>query len=148
MKLISACLLGIKCNWRGDDGYKNGAAVKLSTSEELIYVCPEHMGDLSSPRAQMEISGGDGYKVLDGAAKVMTEGGGDVTANVVAGADAVLKLALRLQASIFIGKARSPSCGRGGIYDGTFSGKTVEGDGVTAALLKRNGIEVISDRDL
>ena len=148
MKLIGACLLGITCNWHADDGYKNDAAVKLSTSEELIYVCPERMGGMISPRARMEIVGGDGYDVLDGNAKVMTSEGADVTANVVAGAEAVLKLAIRLKASVFIGKARSPSCGRGAVYDGTFSGTTIEGDGVTSALLKRNGIKVISEGDI
>ena len=148
MKLISACLLGIRCNWRDDDGYKSNAAVKLSVSEGLIYVCPERMGGLGSPRAQMEIIGGNGYGVLDGAAKVTTSDGADVTPKLVAGAEVVLKLALRLEANVFIGKARSPSCGCGEVYDGTFTDKTIAGDGVTAALLKRNGIEVISDDDI
>jgi len=148
MKLISACLLGIKCNWRGDDGYKSDAAIKLVTSEELLYVCPERMSGMSIPRAQMEITGGDGYDVLDGTARVMTSEGADVTANVIAGANAVLKLAHGMKADVFIGKARSPSCGCGAVYEGSFSGKTVAGDGVTCALLKRNGITVITNDDI
>jgi len=102
-------------------------------SEELIYVCPERMSGMSTPRAQMEIIGGDGNDVLDGKAKVMTSEGDDVTKNVVTGAKTVLKLALELKADVFIGKARSPSCGCGTVYNGTFSGKTIEGVGVTAA---------------
>jgi len=148
VKLISACLLGIRCNWRGDDAYKNDAAAKLSVSEEMIYVCPERMGGLDSPRAQMEIVGGDGHDVLDGVAKVMTSEGDDVTAKLVAGAETVLKLAMRLKTAVFIGKARSPSCGCGAVCNGTFMDKTIAGDGVTAALLIRNEIEVISDGDI
>jgi uncharacterized protein YbbK (DUF523 family) len=148
VKLISACLLGIRCNWHGDDAYKSDAAVNLAASEEFLPVCPEQLGGLSSPRPQMEIVGGDGYDVLDGTAKVMTSEGVDVTAYMVAGANAVLKLARAKKITLFIGKARSPSCGCGAVYDGTFSGKTVAGDGVTCALLKRNGITVITNDDI
>jgi uncharacterized protein YbbK (DUF523 family) len=148
MKLISECLLGIKCDWRAGDSYKSGAAVNLAASEELLPVCPEQLGGLSSPRPQMEIVGGDGYDVLDGTAKVMTSEGVDVTAYMVAGANAVLKLARDKKITLFIGKARSPSCGCGAVYDGSFNGKTVEGDGVACALLKRNGITVITNDDI
>ena len=148
MKLISACLLGIKCNWRGDDGYKSEAALKLASSEDIIPVCPEMLGGMDSPRPQIEITGGDGGGVPDGKARVMSIDGSDVTDIVVAGANAALKTAREHDATQFIGKSGSPSCGCGTIYDGTFSGKLITGDGVTAALLKRNGIEVISENDL
>ena len=148
MKLISACLLGTKCNWRGDDAYKSEAALKLASSEELVPVCSETLGGMDSPRPQTEISGGDGGDVLDGTARVMTIDGADVTDMVVAGAKATLKKAREHKSTQFIGKSGSPSCGCGTIYDGAFLGKLITGDGVTAALLKRNGIEVISENDL
>jgi uncharacterized protein YbbK (DUF523 family) len=148
MKLTSACLLGIRCNWRGDKLYKNVKAIQMAMAETLIPVCPEQLGGLHSPRPQMEISGGDGNDVLDGVAKVITIDGVDVTANVIAGAEAVLKLAREKGASVFIGKARSPSCGCGKIYDGSYTSKTIAGDGVTVAQLKRNGVAVITEDEL
>ncbi|MFC1951319.1 DUF523 domain-containing protein [Chloroflexota bacterium] len=148
MKLISACLLGIKCNWRGDDGYKSEAALNLASLEQLIPICPERFGGMDSPRPRIEIASGDGCDVLDGRAKVMTVDGTDVSDMIVAGASAVLKTAREYNATQFIGKSGSPSCGCGTIYDGTFSDKLITGDGVTAALLKRNGIEVISADNL
>jgi len=148
MKLISACLLGIKCNWRGDDGYRSEAALKLASSQDIIPVCPEMLGGMDSPRPQIEITGGDGAGVLDSKARVITVNGTDVTDMVLAGANAALKMARENNAVQFIGKPGSPSCGCGTIYDGTFSSKLITGDGVTAALLKRSGIEVISGDDL
>lgn len=148
MNLVSACLLGIKCNWRGDDRYKNNAVLKLASSEKSLAVCPESQAGMACPRAQMEITGGDGAAVLDGRAKVVTSTGDDVTEILVAGAIQALKIAQNRGVTRFIGKSNSPSCGCGTIYDGTFSGKLTPGDGVTTALLKRNGIEVISEKDM
>ncbi len=91
MKLISACLMGIKCNWRGDVGYKSEAALKLASSENIIPVCPEMLSGMDSPRPRIEIAGGDGVSVLDGTVRVMSIDGSDVTDMVVAGANATLK---------------------------------------------------------
>jgi uncharacterized protein YbbK (DUF523 family) len=92
--------------------------------------------------------GGDGHDVLAGRARVVTEAGDDVTDAYVAGARRALEAATEAGATRAILKARSPSCGAGVIYDGTFSGARKEGDGVTAALLAANGIEVISEDDV
>ena len=148
MKLISACLLGIKCAWDGQDIYKNDKAIELSNSEMLMPVCPEQLGGLRTPRAPQEIQGGSGEDVLDGKCKVLNINGEDVTQEFIAGAEETLKIVKLFRIEEFIGKSRSPSCGCGQIYDGTFSRKLIDGDGVTTALLKRNGIRVITEEDL
>ena len=148
MKLISACLLGIKCAWDGQDIYKSDKAIELSNSEMLMPVCPEQLGGLRTPRAPQEIQGGNGEDVLDGKCKVLNIDGKDVTHEFIAGAEETLKIVKLLHIEEFIGKSRSPSCGCGQIYDGAFSRQLIDGDGVTTALLKRNGVRVITEEDL
>jgi uncharacterized protein YbbK (DUF523 family) len=148
VKLISACLLGTKCAWDGRDIYRNGKAIELLNSETLIPVCPEQLGGLKTPRAPQEIQGGTGEDVLLGKCKVLNIDGEDVTREFITGAEETLKIARLFHIEEFIGKSRSPSCGCGQIYDGTFCPKLIDGDGVTAALLKRNGIRVITEEDL
>jgi len=148
MKLISSCLLGIKCSWDGTDKSSDKDAIKLLSNEVLIPVCPEQLGGLNTPRPPQEIQGGSGEDVLDGRCRVKNINGDDVTEEFITGAKQTLRIARLFKVSQFIGKSRSPSCGCGEIYDGSFSKKWVNGDGVTAALLKRNGIEVISEEDL
>ena len=148
MKLISACLLGIKCAWDGQDIYKSDRVIELLNSETLIPFCPEQLGGLRTPRAPQEIQGGTGEDVLDGKCKVLNINGEDVTQEFINGAEETLKIAKLFHIEEFIGKSRSPSCGCGQIYDGTFSRKLIDGDGVTTALLKRNGIRVITEEDL
>lgn len=113
-----------------------------------MLVCPEVDGGLGTPRPPAEIVGGDGADVLAGRAQVMTVDGADVTEAYIAGADRALVAAQRSGARAAILKARSPSCGCGAIYDGTFSRTLTPGDGVTAALLQAHGIEVVTDDDL
>jgi len=137
MKFCSACLLGIKCRYNGK-GKPNKKVIKLSKKEALIPVCSEQMGGLSTPRETAEKKKG----------KVITKSGKDVTLNFKKGAREVLKIAKLLGIKKAILKQRSSSCGCGKIYDGTFSGKVIKGDGVTAALLKRNSIKVIGEEDL
>ena len=96
----------------------------------------------------LEIQGGTGKDVLDGKCKVKNIKGEDVTQEFIRGAEETLRIAKLFKASQLIGKSRSPSCGCGQIYDGTFSNKPIDGDGVTTALLKRNGIKVISEEEL
>ncbi|MCK4452122.1 MAG: DUF523 domain-containing protein, partial [Anaerolineae bacterium] len=103
---------------------------------------PEVAGGLPTPRPPAEIQGGDGGDVLEGRARVVNIEGKDVTAEFLAGARKALRVAQRWDIKEAILKARSPSCGVGPIYDGSFSGRLVEGDGVTAALLEREGIIV------
>jgi len=148
MKLISACLLGIKCAWDGTDKYRNGKVIEILRNENLIPVCPEQLGGLKTPRLPQEIQGGDGKDVLDGKCTVNNINGEDVTQEFIRGAEETLRIAQQFRVSQFIGKSGSPSCGCGQIYDGTFSNKPIDGDGVTTALLKRNGIKVIGEEEL
>jgi uncharacterized protein YbbK (DUF523 family) len=148
MKLISACLLGIKCAWDGQDIYKSDKAIELSNSEMLMPVCPEQLGGLKTPRVPQEIQGGTGEDVLDRKCKVLNIDGEDVTQKFITGAEETLKIVKLFHIEEFIGKSRSPSCGCGQIYDGTFFRQLMDGDGVTTALLKRNGIRVITEEDL
>jgi len=148
MKLISACLLGVKCAWNGDSRYKNNRAVQLSKLEPLIPICPEQLGGLPTPRVPQEIQGGTGEDILNGKCKVINKDGKDVTKEFIKGAEETLKIACQLNIDEFIAKSKSPSCGCGQIYDGKFRGKVIDGDGVTTALLKRNGIKIIQEEDL
>jgi uncharacterized protein YbbK (DUF523 family) len=148
MKLISACLLGVRCSWSGDDKYKNDRAVALSKRDILIPVCPEQLGGLPTPRAPQEIQGGTGDDIINGKCVVMNKDGQDVTGEFLKGAEETLKIARHFNIKEFISKSGSPSCGCHQIYDGSFSGTLIDGDGVTAALLRRNGITIIPEQDL
>jgi uncharacterized protein YbbK (DUF523 family) len=97
-------------------------------------VCPEQLGGLKTPRAPQEIQGGTGEDVLDGKCKVLNIDGGDVTQEFITGAEETLKIVKLFHIEEFIGKSRSPSCGCGQIYDGTFSRQLIDGDGVTTTL--------------
>jgi uncharacterized protein YbbK (DUF523 family) len=148
MKLISACLLGLRCAWSGDDRYRNNHVIELAKLETLIPVCPEQMGGLPTPRQPQEIQGGTGDNVLDNKCRVINKKGQDVTREFINGAEEILKIARQLNIKEFIAKSRSPSCGCGQVYDGTFSGKLIDGDGITTALLRRNGLKIISEENL
>jgi uncharacterized protein YbbK (DUF523 family) len=113
-----------------------------------VLVCPEEEGGLGTPRPRAEIVDGDGRDVLEGRARVVTEAGMDVTEAYLAGARSALDAAQEAGAMTAILKARSPSCGKGVVYDGTFSGTQRAGIGVTAALLEANGIKVLNDEDV
>lgn len=141
--LISACLLGVNCRYDGGNS-RDENAINLRQHDELIPVCPEEAGGLPTPRPAVEIVGGDGNDVLDGKAKVLTADGDDKTEEFLKGAQFALELAQSKGATSVILKSKSPSCGCGKVYDGTFTKTLVSGDGVTTALLKRHGIEVIS----
>lgn len=143
MKLVSACLVGVNCNYEGKN-WLDPKMLEEFKKGNLFPVCPEVLGGLSVPRVPAEIQGGDGSDVLSGKAKVINEKGTDVTSQFVAGATAALKFAQTIGAKEALLIERSPSCGCGLIFDGTFSDKCVEGNGVTAALLEKNGIKVIS----
>ncbi|PJA84162.1 MAG: DUF523 domain-containing protein [Candidatus Nealsonbacteria bacterium CG_4_9_14_3_um_filter_37_13] len=135
--LCSACLLGIKCRYDGKDKL-NKKVIELSKKKILIPVCPEQLGGLSTPREPAEQKG----------KRVITKSGKDVTQNFKKGAKEVLKLAKLFGIKEAILKQKSPSCGFGKIYDGSFSGQLIKGNGVTAALLKRNKIKIITEEDL
>ena len=132
--LASSCLLGCECRYKGD-GCKCDALIKLAESNTIIGVCPEQMGGLPTPRPPAERCGD----------RVMTEAGADVTAQYRHGAEAALQLARLYNCHTAILKANSPSCGSGTIYDGTFRHRRISGDGLTAALLKANGVQVYNE---
>lgn len=146
-RLVSACLLGVNCRYDGQNEL-NEKVTRLAAQEVLIPVCPEQLGGLGTPRESMGIIGGGGSEVLDGKARVVDRSGKDVTENLVRGAEEVLKIAKSLGVKDAILKAKSPSCGCGKIHSGAFSDMLVKGNGVTAELLKRNGIHVITEDNL
>lgn len=144
---VSACLAGINCTFRGANNLDKRIK-KLVESGKAVALCPEVSGSLGVPREKIELVGGDGYDVLDGKARAVSAGGKDVTGNVIAGANSVLETVKKYGIKEAILKSNSPTCGCGHIYDGTFSKKLIPGDGVLAALLKRNGVAVITEKDL
>ncbi len=144
MYVVSACLLGISTRYDGGC-FCHEKLMKLAEEGKVIPVCPEQLGGCPTPRDPCEIAGGDGGDVLDGRCAVISWTGADMTEKFIKGAYETLKIAKACGAKKAILKARSPSCGAGRIYDGTFSGKTIPGNGVAAELLIRNGIEVYSE---
>jgi uncharacterized protein YbbK (DUF523 family) len=145
--LISACLAGRACRFDGSSN-EDDRVGRLVAEGRAVLICPEMDGGLGTPRAPAEIVGGDGSDVLAGRGRVVTEQGKDVTNAYVEGARRALEASQSSGAKVAILKSRSPSCGNGAIYDGTFSRSLVAGDGVTAALLRGNGIEVLADEEL
>jgi len=135
--LISACLLGVNCRYSGD-GILIEEAQSLKENYNLIPVCPEIFGGMSTPREPAEQRNG----------KVFSKSGEDVTAYFENGAQEVLKLAKFYDCKYAILKERSPSCGHGKVYDGSFSGTIIEGNGVLADMLVKNGIEVFGESQL
>lgn len=144
--LVSACLAGCACRHDGSAN-TNDAVVRLVAEDRAVLVCPEADGGLPTPRPAAEIVGGDGRDVVGGRARVLTREGRDVTDIYMAGARLALKAARDARAETAILKARSPSCGKGEIYDGSFSRSLRTGVGVTTALLEANGIEVVTDEE-
>lgn len=139
--------MGVDCKYNGGNN-QNSEVLKLLSKETLIPVCPEQLGGCPTPRHPVEIIDGDGAGVLDGRSRVMTKSGEDVTDRFIKGAQEVLKIAQTMCIKKAVLKARSPSCGFGSIYDGTFSGKTKKGNGVTSEILKRNGVSILSEEGI
>lgn len=134
--VISRCLLGEKCRYDGCCK-KIENLDSLKKKYRLIPVCPEEMGGLETPRLPSEIRDGRVY-MCDGK---------DVTAQFEKGAILALKKAKENNCVVAVLKSKSPSCGNGKIYDGTFSGKLTTGDGIFAKMLKENGIYEIYDEN-
>ena len=135
--LVSKCLLGENCRYCGDN-CKNERVLALKARYTLVGVCPEQDGGLPTPRQPAERLG----------EKVIARDGRDVTREYEAGAQTALETALREGASFAVLKAKSPSCGTGVIYDGSFTGAKVSGNGVTAQLLLDNGIPVYTEDEI
>ena len=132
--LISACLLGAACRYDGGRQPMTGLE-RLMERYHLIPVCPEQLGGLPTPRDPAERRG----------ERVMTRGGNDVTAQFESGASEALRLARQFGCAKALLKERSPSCGHGQIYDGSFTGRKIPGSGVTAGLLALHGIAVFGE---
>lgn len=144
--MVSACLLGVDCRYAGDSktipdlmGFLKG--------HEIIPICPEQLGGLSTPRPAAEIQEGTGKSVLEENSRVINKAGEDVTFQFIKGAQESLKLAKLFGCTAAILKAKSPSCGCGRIYDGTFTGTQIEGNGVCAQLLLDHGIQVYTEEN-
>ncbi|MNK75538.1 hypothetical protein D3C87_950800 [compost metagenome] len=131
MKVVSACLSGVHCRY--DCKAQARADIEAMVKNgEAIPVCPEQMGGLPTPRPPAERIGD----------KVLTNNGADVTAEYQRGAEEALQIAKLVGATEALLKSKSPMCGCNKIYDGTFTGKTKDGDGVFAELLKKHNIKV------
>ncbi|HHW11661.1 MAG TPA: DUF523 domain-containing protein [Firmicutes bacterium] len=144
--LVSACLLGEKCRYNGK-GYILPSLVEALKGFPVVPACPEVLGGLPVPRPPCELKGGDGELVWEGQAGVFTEDNRDMTLAFREGARKTLELAQQNGVKIAVLKDHSPSCGCNKIYDGTFRHRLVAGVGVTAALLKKHGIQVIAETD-
>lgn len=144
MILVSSCLAGLEVRYNGTHSLDNKIS-KLIEENKAITVCPELLGGFSTPREPAEIIGGNGEDVLDGNAKVVEKSGRDVTEQYIKGAYVTFNKAKEVNATIVVLKEDSPSCGSSMIYNGEFTGKKIVGNGVTTALLKRNGLRVISE---
>jgi uncharacterized protein YbbK (DUF523 family) len=135
--LVSACLLGLSCRYDGKSRPCD-ALLQLAEEHELIPICPEQLGGLPTPRPASERQG----------ERVINREGADVTAAYQKGAEEALRLCETLHCACAILKERSPSCGCGTIYDGTFTGTLTQGDGVTAQRLKGAGIRVVGESQI
>lgn len=134
--LVSACLLGCPCRYDGQSKQHPEVEALRERGHELIAVCPEVQGGLPTPRPPAE-------RQADG--QVVNREGTNVTAQYQRGAEIALQTAWEQDCALAILKERSPSCGSGEIYDGTFSGRLVSGDGVTVQLLRQAGIRVLGE---
>ena len=141
--LISACLLGENCKYNGGnnaDAICAGELAKLRQIYELIAVCPEYLGGLTTPREPAEIC-------VNG--RVITKfSGRDVTDEFILGAQICADIASENGCKIAVLKERSPSCGSGEIYDGSFTGRLISGDGIAAAALKKLGVRIVGESAL
>lgn len=146
--LVSACLLGVECNYKGLSSSSSAAGLFPFFSKMarqgwfIIPVCPEQLGGLSTPRIPAEIIFDNGVR------KVIRADGVDVTDAFMKGANETLRIAKTLGANAAIFKSKSPSCGVYMVYDGTFSGNAIQGQGVCADLLRKHGLRLRNDKDL
>lgn len=146
--LVSSCLLGNPVRY---DGGAHGPYTLLQQWQaqgRVVALCPEVSGGLPTPRPPAEIPGGQGAAVLDRLVPVVDIDGRDVSAAFLAGAAATVELVNRHDIAFAVLKARSPSCGNQETYDGSFSGSRVTGEGVTAAALRRHGVQVFNENEL
>ncbi len=137
--LVSACLLGCNCRYDGLSK-PNEKVLALAKDNVLIPICPEQMGGLTTPRIPSERQ--------QGSDRILAKDGTDVTDNYKRGVETALRIAKLNNIDYAVLKTGSPSCGKGLIYDGTFSGNKIRGNGITAEALLKEGFKVFSDEEL
>lgn len=137
MILVSACLAGVKCRYDGNDN-ANHKVIEMVKKGKAIPICPEQLGGLQTPRIPAEI-----YED-----KVINKKGENVTSQFKKGAKETLRIAELVSCYKAILKQSSPSCGYGKIYDGSHTGRIIEGMGLTAKLLSQKGIIILTEEDL
>lgn len=140
--LVSACLFGMNCKYDGGNNLSEKVR-QLKDDHTLILVCPEQLGGLDTPRLPSEIQMESDQKKP----RVISSDGEDVTEAFVRGAEITLNIAKVHECKLAIMKEHSPSCGVKQVYDGSFSGKLVDGAGITSQMLMEHGITVISEED-
>lgn len=146
MYLISRCLLGVNCKYNGGNN-RNDAAIEFCRNHRCVSVCPESESGLGCPRPPAEFA-------PDGTGRIVDREGKDITEEFLSGSKVALEKAMKaaeeagekIEGAIL--KANSPSCGSGKIYDGTFTGTLIEGNGCFTKMLKELGIDVISEKEL
>lgn len=146
MILVSSCLIGFPCRYNAV--IQKHAGIFDAFLRLAVPVCPETLGGLAVPRPPSEIQGGAGADALLGSARVVTRLGQDVTRQYIDGARRALSIGMQAGCTAAILKARSPACGAGIIYDGSFTGSLRPGDGVLAALLRAHGFRLYSEDEL
>jgi uncharacterized protein YbbK (DUF523 family) len=149
MKIVSACLAGIKCRWNGENDV-NKKIKEMVEKGDAIAACPEVLGGLTIPRKSCGVYGGFGEDVLKSKATVRTiNNGEDLTENFLKGATEFLKIVQTKNIKEAILRTPSPSCGCGKTWklDDKFVNHVVDGDGVATALLKKNGIKIYTEED-
>ena len=147
--LASSCLIGKKCAYDGK-ARTNLKVLKLCSSSyvKCFDICPELIAGLPCPREKNEIQGGTGREVLEGKAIVISESGQHNTKYFISGAKKVLNMAIKSGISIALMKSNSPSCSNKKIYSGNFDNTLINGAGVTASLLMKSGIKVLSENEI
>lgn len=166
MYLVSACLAGIPCRYDGK-GFVDKTVMDLVNQGEAILVCPEVLAGLPTPRPRCERRADEANKqtnnkrerfdtqinkeegvIEDNQIQIICEDGRDLSKEFFQGAQKVLEIAQAANITMAILKSKSPSCGKGFIYDGSFTGTLTKGNGVTAELLLQNGIKVITEDEI
>lgn len=148
--LISRCLLGEPCRYDGQckAGIQNELLRVGIKETDYVSTCPECEGGLPTPRSPSEISEGTALEVLANQGRVIAKNGNDNTAAFLKGASIALERCLDNNIKVALLKSKSPSCGSGLIYDGTFSGQLIPGNGVTTELLRKHGILVLNETQI
>jgi len=145
--VISPCLAGIRTRW-DESCDEIEEMINLVKSGQAVFMCPEQLGGMTTPREPSEIEPGKtAAEVINGDAKVVSVNGEDVTEQFVVGAQRILKFCQDMGVEAAILKAGSPSCGSERTYDGTFTGTMIPGRGITAELLEQNGIKVYNENN-